>query len=232
MTTGRRITEFPKSADLYSFLDKSMPLKPVDVDQYLESGCGRCSLGGTPQCKVHTWKKLLPRLRKIILAAGLTEEIKWGVPCYTSGGRNILILSAFTERVTVSFFRGAELTDPEGLLEMPGENSRYARLMSFTKPAAVDAASHSIEAFIREAVRLEKAGKKQLLPTPALDYPEELRQAFDANADFEKAFTALTPGRQRGYILHFSSAKKSATVRARIEKCKPAILQGKGWSER
>lgn len=211
---------------------QNMPIKPANVDQYLQSGCGRCKFGGTPQCKVHSWGEELRLLREILQASGLTEEIKWSMPCYTHDGKNILLLSALKESVTLSFLRGADMQDPENILEKPGENSRFARYMRFTDTQSIAALKHAIPAYIQEAIALENAGKKVDASTDApLEYPEELTQLFAANPDFAKAFAALTPGRQRGYLLYFSSAKQTKTRTARIEKCMPKIFSGKGWSE-
>ena len=118
-----------------------MPIKPESVDQYIDSGCGRCEFGGTPQCKVVPWTSELRLVRGILNESDLTEEIKWGAPCYTNSGRNILMLSALKEGVVVSFFRGAELEDTAEILEKPGENSRFARYVRFTSVDSFDARS-------------------------------------------------------------------------------------------
>lgn len=210
-----------------------MPVKPKNVDQYLESGCGRCKLGGTPECKVHGWEEELRLLRGIILESGLTEEIKWSAPCYTHEGKNLLMLSALKDSVVVSFFQGARLADPENILEKPGENSRFARYMRFTDSQTVAARKPAIFRYIHEAVNLGDAEPRADNGQDALpDYPEELIQAFEEHPDFEEAFAALTPGRQRGYLLHFTSAKQAKTRSARIEKAMPQIFAGKGWNER
>ncbi len=210
-----------------------MPLKPETVDQYLENGCGRCEFGGTPQCKVRPWVEVLSSLRSIINESALTEEIKWGAPCYTYAGKNILTLSALKESVVVSFFRGAELQDLENILEKPGKNSRFARYIRFTDAERISTLNSAILAYIREAIELEKSGKKaEASKDVSLEYPEELIQIFEAKPDFEEAFSALTPGRQRGYLIYFSSAKQSKTKVARIKKFMPKIFEGKGWNER
>lgn len=210
-----------------------MPIKPENVAQYLESGCGRCEFGGTPQCKVKSWVEELRLLRGILQESELTEEIKWSAPCYTHGGKNILMLSALKESVTVSFFRGAELKDPENILKKPGENSRFARYIRITDAEAIPSQKRAILSYIQEAVKLEKSGKKADARNDAsMAHPEELVRMFEANPDFEAAFAALTPGRQRGYLIHFTSAKQSKTKTARIEKCMPKIFNGKGWNER
>lgn len=125
------------------------------------------------------------------------------------------------------------MKDPQKLLEKPGENSRFARYLRFTDEQAIDSRKDAILSFIQQAIELEDAGEKMESPEdPPLEYPEELISAFKTHPDFETAFAALTPGRQRGYLLHFSSAKQSKTRSARIEKCRPKIFEGKGWNER
>lgn len=210
-----------------------MSIKPENVDQYLLSGCGRCVFGGTPQCKVQFWVEELRLLRGILQQAGLTEEIKWSVPCYTHKNKNILMLSAFKESVVVSFFRGAQISDPENILEKPGENSRFARYVRFTDTQIIKNLKLTLLDYIQEAIEIEKSGKKVDISNEALlEYPDELVQIFKQNPQFKEAFSALTPGRQRGYLLYFASAKQSKTKTARIEKSMPKIFSGKGWGER
>jgi len=210
-----------------------MSVKPANVDQYMESGCGRCKFGGTPQCKVHAWAEELRLLRGIVQESELTEELKWSAPCYTHDGKNILMLSALKESVTVSFFQGAAMKDPENILEKPGENSRFARYIRFTDTQTIASLKPAILTYIQEAIEVQKSGEKVDVGNSAtLEHPDELIQIFETNPDFEEAFSALTPGRQRGYLLHFTSAKQSKTKTARIEKSMPKIFNGKGWNER
>ena len=210
-----------------------MTMKPDTVDDYLAQGCGRCALGGTPECKVHRWPAVLKELRAILRASGLQEEIKWSAPCYAHKGRNVLMLSALRDSVVVSFFQGAQLTDRDGVLEKPGENSRFARYWRFTEAATVASVEARLLAYIREAIAISESGSttpSDKADTPPM--PQELSRRFEEDAEFKAAFEALTPGRQRGYLLHFSSAKQASTRENRIEKCKPAIFKGKGWNER
>ena len=210
-----------------------MPEKPTTVAQYLEIGCGRCALGGTPQCKVLPWIEELRLLRKILLSSGLTEAIKWGAPCYSHQGKNILMLSALKDSVVVSYFQGAQLPDPQKLLEKPGANSRFARYIRFTDTIDIEKRKLAIFDFIKAAVALKESDQPTDVSLNALpDHPLELTKLFAANPAFQTAFSALTPGRQRGYLLHFSSAKQSSTRTTRIEKCIPKIHTGKGWNER
>lgn len=208
-----------------------MPIKAENVDQYLADGCGRCEFGGTPQCKVHSWDDELNQLRSILLESDLIEEIKWGAPCYTSEGKNILMLSALRESVVISFFRGAELKDPENVLSKPGKNSRFARYMKIKDVQSIPQLKSIILSYIKEAITLEKTGSRKPGDDQTLEYPVELIQAFESNPEFKEAFSKLTPGRQRGYLLHFSSAKQSQTRTNRIEKFKPRIFDGLGWNE-
>lgn len=206
-----------------------MTIRPESVDQYLEQGCGRCPKGATPDCKVHFWPDLLNALRTIVLDSGLTETIKWSTPCYTRDGKNILQLAALKDSVVLTFFEGARLADPRQVLEMPGENSWFARYLRFTDVAAVAESEPLIMGFIREAIQLPDAPKPE---TPKLELPAELSQIFARDPELQAAFERLTPGRQRGYVLHFSSAKQVATRFARIEKYRDAIFSGKGWNDR
>jgi uncharacterized protein YdeI (YjbR/CyaY-like superfamily) len=211
-----------------------MPVRPSSFHQYIKDGCGRCELGGTPQCKVRAWGEELGQLRDYLQDSGLEVGIKWGAPCYTHNGKNILMLSALKDSVVVSFFRGAELADKEGILEKPGENSRFARYLRFTGLESILGRKEIVLAYIREAVALEESGTqaKGRGDEPEEEYPPELLQAFQADPEFEKAFAALTPGRKRGYLIHISSAKQPKTRFARIEKFRDKIIQGKGWNNR
>jgi uncharacterized protein YdeI (YjbR/CyaY-like superfamily) len=205
---------------------------PPDVDAYLARGCGRCALGGTPQCKVHAWAEALVALREIVRGCGLTETVKWGVPCYTAQGRNIAMVAAFKDSCVLSFFKGALLPDPHGLLEKPGENTQAGRVIRFTSAAAVAKRQPALAAYVREAVALELAGAKVPRAAEPGPVPEEFQQRMDADPALAAAFHALTPGRQRGYLLFFAAPKQSKTREARIDKCTPNILAGIGLHDR
>ena len=203
-----------------------------DVDAYLVDGCGRCELYKTPQCKVHTWAEELRELRDILLQFKLEEEIKWSVPCYVYKGKNVLMLSALKDAATISFFKGSLLKDPEKLLSQPGKNSQAARYLKITSQQQVHEFAASIKAFVSEAIQLELAGSKvDFKEKNELIYPEELLQKMEESSTFKKAFEALTPGRQRGYILHFTQPKQSKTRVNRIDKWMPTILNGKGMHD-
>ena len=202
------------------------------VDQYLTDGCGRCPLGGTPRCKVHTWPDELNELRRIVQECGLTEELKWGVPCYTSEKKNIAIVSAFKEYCSLSFFKGALLRDEQGILTSPGENSQSARQIRFTSVEEITPLESILKDYLREAMEVEKSGQKvDFKAKSELTLPDELQAMFRKLPALESAFRALTPGRQRGYVLFFSSAKQPQTRAARIEKHIPRILEGLGMHD-
>lgn len=203
------------------------------VDLYLRDGCMRCELGGTPDCKVHDWQEELKALRKILLSTELVEDLKWGMPCYTYQGKNILILSAFKEFSALNFFKGVLLKDPGNLLVKPGENSQAARFLKFTNLDEIKEKEAIIRSFIAEAVEVEKAGLKvDFKDTSEFDVPEEFQARLEEDPVLKAAFEALTPGRQRGYLLYFSGAKQSETRAARVEKYIPKIMEGKGFHDR
>lgn len=207
-----------------------MNLMNPDVDHYLAVGCGRCSLVGTPQCKVHNWPQELALLRAILLDCELTEAVKWSMPCYTYEDSNIVMMSAFKEYCALSFFKGALLKDAAGILAKPGENSQASRVIKFTSVDEIIAMEPVIKAYINEAIEVEKAGLKVALKETAdYDIPEEFQTKLDENPDLKAAFEALTPGRQRGYLLYFAGAKQSKTRAARVEKYMQKILDGKGF---
>ncbi len=202
------------------------------VDHYLSDGCGRCKLYATPECKVHTWVKELMLLRELLLESELTEEYKWSTPTYTWNGKNVIILGAFKHYCCISFLKGSLMKDEAGKLEKPGENSQDGRIIRITRDGQVAELAETIVSYIREATEIEKAGlkpKKRENPIP--DYPEELTQAMHDDPELDSAFKALTPGRQRGYIMFIAAAKQSATRFARIEKYRDAILAGKGMHD-
>ncbi|MBX7243607.1 MAG: YdeI/OmpD-associated family protein [Bacteroidia bacterium] len=199
-----------------------------EVDPYFLIGCGRCKLVNTPECKVHRWEGELKKLRRIILDCGLTEELKWSIPCYTFRGNNVLLLTAFNDYCCISFFKGALLADTENILSKPGENTQVARIARFTHPDQVEKLEAVLKAYIFEAVEVEKAGLKGTYLKNPEPLPEELESRFEELPELKAAFEALTQGRQRGYILYFSAPKQSKTRSARIEKYIPLIMAGKG----
>ena len=203
------------------------------VNIFFTDGCGRCKLFATPQCKVHPWKDVLIKLRKIALGCGLTEELKWGVPCYTSENRNIMLIGAFKAYCVISFFKGALLKDKHKLLSKPGENTQAGRVIRITDVQQLIDLEETIRAYIQEAIAIEKSGKQVAMKNiTAHAVPEELQHKLKEMPSFKKAFEALTPGRQRGYLIYFAQPKQSATRIQRIEKCVPQIMNGKGLNDR
>lgn len=200
----------------------------TSANNYFLEGCGRCSLGGTPACKVHQWFDILEVLRGLILESELVEDCKWGVPCYTLEGKNVLMLSAFKQFACVSFFKGALLRDEQQLLEKAGPNSQVTRLLKFTNIETITENEGYIRTYIKEAIALEKSGAKVSVPKSATPIPIEFEEALKANPALKTAFETLTAGRQRGYLLYFSQPKQSKTRISRIEKCTSMILAGVG----
>lgn len=201
------------------------------VDLYLEEGCGRCSLYQTPKCKVHIWPEELRQLRRIVLDCGLIEEFKWSQPCYQYKNSNILLVTAFKEYATLAFFKGALLSDPNDILIAPGENSQAVRQVRFTNINDIIEMEPTLKAYIYEAIEVEKMGLSVDFKRNPEAIPEELLSKFEEFPELKAAFNGLTPGRQRGYILHFSQAKQSITRKSRIEKYKNKILNGKGIND-
>ncbi|HZZ89475.1 MAG TPA: YdeI/OmpD-associated family protein [Caulobacteraceae bacterium] len=177
------------------------------------------------------WQAEIAELRRTLSGSGLTEERKWGKPCYTLDGKNVVIIQGFKEYCALGFFQGALLKDPEKLLAQLGQ-VRAARVMKFTGAGDIAAKGAIIKAYVREAMAAAGAGMTVELKPPELPAPEELQQKFRDDPRFKRAFEALTPGRQRGYLFHFAGAKQSATRAARIEKAMAAIFEGRGLLER
>jgi uncharacterized protein YdeI (YjbR/CyaY-like superfamily) len=175
------------------------------------------------------WQQELETLRKIILEVELTEELKWGVPCYTFQKNNILLIHEFKEYCAMLFMKGALLSDSEGILVQQTENVQAARQIRFTNVQQIMEKASTLKAYIYEAIEIEKAGLKVELKKPSeFKISEEFQHKLDENPALKSAFEALTPGRQRGYLLHFSSPKQAKTREARVEKCMPLIFEGKG----
>ena len=177
------------------------------------------------------WPDEMAALRPVLLGCGLEESIKWAKPCYSHEGRNIAIMQEMKGFLALMFFKGALLADPDGLLESQGPNSRSALRLTFTSVDDVTRLTAAITAFVAEAIDVEDAGI-EVGPAPEPERVAELEERLAADAALRKAFEALTPGRQREYNLHLADAKKSETRAARVEKCVPRILAGKGLRDR
>src|ERR1035437_9661043 len=182
--------------------------------------------------KAKKWQKELEKLRMIILDCQLTEELKWGVPCYTFQKSNIVLIHVFKEYCALLFFKGALLNDTNGILIQQTENVQAGRQIRFTNEREITAMELILKAYIYEAVEVEKAGLKvNFKKNTELKFPEEFQNKLDENTALKSAFEALTPGRQRAYNLYFSAPKQSKTRESRVEKCIPYILNGKGLND-
>jgi uncharacterized protein YdeI (YjbR/CyaY-like superfamily) len=182
--------------------------------------------------KEQKWQDEIRKLRSIILDCGLVEELKWGSPCYTFQKSNIVLIHVFKEYCGVLFFKGALLQDTHGMLIQQSENVQAARQVRFTNIREVVERAAILKAHIYEAIELEKAGLKfELKKTADFAIAEEFQKQLDEMPDLKAAFEALTPGRQRAYLLHFSQPKQSKTREARIEKCIPQIFEGRGLND-
>lgn len=179
--------------------------------------------------KANKWQKEQEQLRQIALDCGMTEELKWGCPCYTYEGTNVVLIHAFRDYCAYLFFKGVLLKDTKGILIQQTKSVQAARQIRFTSSAEIAKMEKTLKAYIYEAAEVEKAGLKVVLKkTSEYEMPAEFKKHLKADAKLNAAFKALTPGRQRAYLLHFSSAKLTKTREARIEKNLPRILQGKG----
>jgi uncharacterized protein YdeI (YjbR/CyaY-like superfamily) len=175
------------------------------------------------------WSEEVARLKEIAAGLGLTEERKWGWPCYTDEGRNVVLIHGFKDYCALLFFRGALLSDPEGVLVRQTPNVQSARQMRFTSAAEVERLAPVAKALMADAVAVTRSGRKvELKRTRDFASPPEFEERMARDPELSAAFDALTPGRQRAYLLHFAGAKQSATRESRIDKCAPRILAGKG----
>ena len=183
--------------------------------------------------KSKKWQEELQKLRMIVLDCQLTEEVKWRVPCYTFQERNIVILGRFKECCVLSFVKGVLLDDASGILVKPGENTQAARVIRFTNVQQIVKMEPILKAYIYEAIEVEKAGLEvNFKAVTELNYPEEFQNKLAEISALKTAFDALTPGRQRAYILYFSAPKQAKTRASRVEKCMQQILNGKGLNDR
>lgn len=182
--------------------------------------------------KAGTWQKEIEKLRSIALDCGLNEELKWGCPCYTFQKSNIVLIHVFKEYCAFLFFKGALLEDSQGILIQQTENVQAARQVRFTDIKEINSLEAALKTYIYEAIEVEKSGLKVALKkTGEYEIPEEFQTRLDKNLALKTAFESLTPGRQRGYLLHFSQPKQAKTRAARIEKNLPKILDGKGLED-
>lgn len=204
-----------------------------EVDVYFEEGCGRCARHATPDCSVHLWSGAMEQVRRIVLDSGLTEERKWGQPCYTFKGANVLLFGAFRSNAVLSFIKGVLIQDDHRILVPPGKNSHSARVFKYTSEAEVSQWEPVLRDYIQQAIQIEISQ----VPLPSKpesrdEMPAELQAALQTDSELNEAFEALTPGRKRSYFIHISGAKAEKTRENRVMKCIPKILAGKGFNER
>jgi uncharacterized protein YdeI (YjbR/CyaY-like superfamily) len=182
--------------------------------------------------KAAQWQKEFEKLRAIALETQLTEDLKWGCPCYTYEGKNIFLIHGFKEYCALLFFKGALMKDPANILIQQTENVQAARQIRFTDLQQILDLEKTLKEYMFEAVEVEESGAKvEMKKTKEFEMPEEFQQRLDEDSVLKEAFEALTPGRQRAYLLYFSSAKQSSTRTSRIEKYIPEILNGKGLND-
>ncbi|HSE18751.1 MAG TPA: DUF1801 domain-containing protein [Pyrinomonadaceae bacterium] len=182
--------------------------------------------------RAHRWREEFEKLRKLLLDSELTEDVKWGTPCYTFENRNVVLMHGFKEYCALLFFKGALLRDPNGILIKQTENVQSARQVRFNGVREIVKLKPTLKAYIQEATEVEKAGLKvNFKKTAEFKIAEEFKTKLDKSRALKKAFQALTPGRQRAYLLHFSSAKQAKTREARVEKYVQQILKGKGMDD-
>jgi uncharacterized protein YdeI (YjbR/CyaY-like superfamily) len=182
--------------------------------------------------KEKRWNAEFAALRRLCLAAGLNEQLKWGQACYDLDGRNVVLIHGFKEYCALLFMKGALLKDPQRLLVQQTKNVQSPRQIRFTSLAEINKLRAAVKAYIADAIAVEKSGAKvQMKDVAQFDVPKEFQERMDDDPELAEAFHALTPGRQKGYLLHFAGAKQSATRSARVEKHAPRILKGLGLDD-
>ena len=183
--------------------------------------------------KAKQWREEFAALRAIVLELGLTEEFKWMHPCYTLDNSNVVLIHGFKKYCALLFIKGALLKDAKGILIQQTENVQAARQIRFTNVAEIVKLKPALKAYLREAIEVERSGLEvKYKETAAFTIPDEFQEVLRENHALKAAFDALTPGRQRGYLLHFSAPKQSKTRQARIGKCIPLIFEGRGLNDR
>ncbi|MDQ1856342.1 YdeI family protein [Chryseobacterium sp. WLY505] len=178
------------------------------------------------------WQEEFEKLRAIALSTELVEDLKWGCPCYTYEGKNIFLIHGFKEYCALLFFKGALMKDPDNILIQQSKNVQAARQIRFTEVAQINDLEEVLRSYMFQAVEIEESGAKvEMKKTKEFEMAEEFQEKLNQDPALQEAFKALTPGRQRAYLLHFSSAKQSKTREARIEKCIPQIMDGIGLND-
>jgi uncharacterized protein YdeI (YjbR/CyaY-like superfamily) len=204
----------------------------TDIEDFFSKGCGRCDRFATADCSTRQWAHGLNELRRICLASGLVETVKWGHPCYMHAGRNIVIIGAFRGDFRLSFFHAALMKDPEGVLEKQGPNTKHPDMIRFVDNAQVTKMEPVILSYLKEAMGYAQAGVKPPREESEIELPDELVEALDSDPELAEAFHGLTPGRKKSYAINLKSVKKSETRVSRIAKFRDHILAGKGALER
>jgi uncharacterized protein YdeI (YjbR/CyaY-like superfamily) len=204
----------------------------TEIEDFFTLGCGRCARFATAECSTKTWSEGLAALRRICLAAGLTETVKWGHPCYMHAGRNIALIGALRGDFRLNFMNAALLRDPQGVLERQGPNTRHPDSLRFTDTAQPAAMEPVIREYLAEAMGYAEAGLLPEKEAASTVLPEELVEAMTADPELADAFHRLTPGRQRSHVIALASAKTAVTRIARIARFRAPILAGKGATER
>lgn len=203
----------------------------TDIGLYFRDGCGRCDRFQTEDCKVRRWGPALHALRELLRQTPLVEEMKWGSPCYTADGKNVVALGALNDFAALQFFDGARLDDPDGALRSPGPNSHHARYMPFAGADDVQARRAQVLRYLDGAVAWARSGQRPP-PPPQTEVPAELEARLADDLPLAAAFGALTPGRRRSHALYVGGAKQPETRARRAEACVPDILGGRGFRER
>ncbi|WP_339761415.1 YdeI/OmpD-associated family protein [uncultured Hoeflea sp.] len=204
----------------------------TDIEDFFSKGCGRCARFDTPDCSARQWSSGLEDLRRICRGLKLEETVKWGHPCYMFAGRNIAIIGALRGDFRLTFFNAGLMKDPHGVLERQGPNTRHPDMIRFTGNDQVFAMEDILRSYLEEAMDYARQGLKQPKAEDGLDLPEELTEALDADTELAEAFHALTPGRQRSYVIALGSAKTAQTRINRIARYRDKIIAGKGAMER
>lgn len=204
----------------------------TEIEDYFAKGCGRCPRFATSDCSTRHWREGLAALREICLEAGLEETVKWGHPCYVHADRNVVVMGAYRADFRLNFFHAALMKDPAGVLEKRGPNTQHADMLRFTANGQVAKRAGVIANYLAEAMAYAAQGIKPPREKRELVLPEELVDALDSDPELADAFHALTPGRQRSYVIQLNNAKKSETRVARIVKYRDKILAGKGATDR
>ena len=204
----------------------------TEIEDYFAKGCGRCARFDTAECSALRWGAGVAALRRLCLAEGLEETVKWGHPCYVHAGRNVALIGALRGDFRLSFFEAGLMADPDGVLERQGPNTRHPDTIRFTDAARVEALAPVIRAYLAEAMGHAEAGRRAPRAVEDADLPEELVEALDTDPALAEAFHALTPGRRRSYVINLTGAKGAETRRRRIAGFRERILAGKGATER